>query len=877
MTVYYIDPSAGDDSATGLSWAQAWRTLRGLRVASVTPGAGDEIRFAKSVTYTPVMGEYTRDGGEYLNWYFRGAEVLNTYQADTGLNQFQYWQSPDTDLVVLKCWTAVPVNGAMVIDVPVWANNSNSLYETVHAVSNDGAYLLPNQLLFGGSMLSLSASTAQGFGKLQGAVRCHVPYAGAGDVDLPSGAVEVTLYNGTTQLLTIPLPVIRNSADEWTPFEIDFTPWPFGPLGDLQVRFTRSSVPVSRDTSPFGLEFSQFILTKPTGIGSTETILSVARSSFWGTPSPEIVGTNDMRVALERINACDREGSNSAYSADFYYSNRLAYEVSEYVRCFKVFDIAMTGRLPLSLPGTLGVYDLNGSLGGSAGSPLKITGGWDTATDVMDGLSAFSAGLPHQFGSSFAWLDLHEASNVRIENIAAAYGFGSLISRPGKVILEKCMLPFSLKPAFGVVDINSHVTLESMYVCPMVLEGFGTMGDFSLKNVYYVSQRNTTAERRNEVGDFGMNNSHFSPGHAVYGSTRPTYIRGNGVLEQCTLIRPPKLVSIAFGHTLVFRNHKGFSATGAAFLIPTAPESRWDHIDYEDASLPFYNFGTLAPTGATCDAKVTMFSSMLIVAGQYPTGLRGNRTLNIFTDGLNDFMSSTKLSSSDDSDRGYLYSHMAHRTESDVTETALSLRNMGDVAAPNWSKEQDRDTAEITYAQTPRIAPTSRVFLAEKFANVLYRTDDTLYVMSGRGGTSFAWTVLKAIYLPKAGAYRAHFGCMVENLNTAPMAAAPGCVAVPLEMYEFTYPQHGSEVLLGRIGVFSNAMTSLYETQDYLSASVENALAGLGGNLGRDQWRDFYVDFDMSSAGLVEMRHGSDDSGLTNTTIFDILEIYERP
>ncbi len=63
MTIYYIDPTSGSDTNTGLSWAQAWKTMRGLRVASIVPGAGDEIRFAKSSVYTPSMGAYDRSSG----------------------------------------------------------------------------------------------------------------------------------------------------------------------------------------------------------------------------------------------------------------------------------------------------------------------------------------------------------------------------------------------------------------------------------------------------------------------------------------------------------------------------------------------------------------------------------------------------------------------------------------------------------------------------------------------------------------------------------------------------------------------------------------------------------------------------------------------
>lgn len=880
MTIYYIDPAAGSDSNTGLSWAQAWKTLRGLRVASVVPGAGDEIRFAKSPTYTPVMGEYVRQTGDYIEWYLRGESVMSSYESGSfGINEFQGWAPPETDNATVKCYVGTFVNGAMTVDVPAWAGNMYSYYDSIHAVSNGGEYLAENQLLFGGGIGFLSSSATGGMGKFQGAVRCSVPYTGTGDVDIPAGAITVDVYNNTVLLFSVPLPAIRNSFDEWTPFEIDFTPWGASSLANVLVRFNRTSVPIARDSSPFGLEFSEFGLSKPDGIQLTETILSVARNSFSGAASPEIAGTNDMSVLLERLSAIGMSTSLDTYSADEYYNNRVASSVSAYLRCFKVPDISMTGRLPMSPTGSLGVYDLNGSSGGTQVSPLKITGGWNTSSDTVDGVTAFSAGLPHKFCSSFAWIDLHGASHVQFENLAPAYGFGSFLSRPGTVSLKKCMLPWSIKPAFGVVDVNSNIMLEDMYVAPMVLEGFGTIGDLSLKNVYYVGQQNSKATRRNEVDNLSMYDSHYGVGDTFYGPVRPLYVRGEAVLEQCSLFCPPQLVSIKFGHSLVFKNHKPFPSTGAANPIPTAPESRWDVIDYQDVSMPTYSFATPPSTGATCDAKVLIASSMFITPNHYPTGLRGHKVLNIYTDGMNDFLSTAGLASSENSERGYMYSHfMGQRPANTIFETPSTSAQYGDLAIPSWSKEYNTVTAETSIVQSPTVTASSRVLLAKKIVNVIYRSDAELYVISGRaplytGG--FQWTALKSLYMPKAGMYRAHFGCMKENLFLTPFGG-PGsdAVNVPLTAYQPAGPIT-SGVLLGRFGVFSNYLVGLPKIVDYYATTPEEAQAG-GGNTDLDQWRDYYIDFELSAAGLVELRHGSDDSGVTATAIFDILDIYER-
>lgn len=874
MTIYYIDPGSGNDSNTGLSWAQAWKTLRGLRVAAVVPVAGDEIRFAQSLTFYPSMGDYERSGWDYVNWYLRGESVLYSWNA-VGRNAFQSWWPPGTDVLQLQCYQWLMVSGAMTIDVPTWAGDSGSNYDTIHAVSNDGGYLAPSQMLFGGGMSSLSAASANGMNKFQGAVRCHIPYTGTGDIDLPAGSIELTVYDGTTPLFSAPLPAIRNSADEWTAFEIDFTAWPNAAISNLQVRFSRSSVPITRDSSPFGLEFTTFYITRPTGVRVTDSLLSLTRSNFSGSASPEIAGTNDMGVYLERLN-----GGNE-YSADEYYNARVGSEVYEYVSCYRVPDVSMTGRLPLSPTGATGVYDLNGSTGGTTGSPLKITGGWNKSTDAQEGITAFSAGYLQQYGSSFAWIDLYGATNIQFENIAVAYGFGSFVSRPGTVSFKRCMLPFSIKPTFGVTDINANITLENMYVAPLVMEGFGVIGDFSLKNTYCVTQQNPKATRRNEVNNFYMNNSHFGIGDPFYGDRRPIYVRGDGLLEQCSLVQPVQLVSISFGHSLIFKNHKAHPATWTVRPIPTAPESRWDLIDYQDASMPTYNFGTPPATGATCDAKVMIASSIFVSGTQYPTGLRGNRVTNLFMDGMNDFMSSSFLGGADATERGHMYSHyMAQRPTYQNLETPSSLVSAGDIATPPWSKELEQSSGVISVVETPQLTATARIFVAKKFTNVLYRTNDEFYLVAGRNVNattrSVGWVALKFIYLPRAGLYRAHFGCMKENLSMQTYAGNNDAYRVPLTMYKSEGYVSDTGAQLGNFGVFSNSMVGSSKIVKYYASTPEEVAAGSGGNENLDQWKDYYVDFEMFAAGLVELRHGSDDNGYVNQIIFDILNIYER-
>lgn len=889
MTIYYIDPENGNDSNSGASWVQAWKTLRGLRVASVVPGAGDEIRFAKSTVYTPTAGTLQKSEGTgiAIAWYLRGVKLMDSDEAGGDSTVFHVWyRTSVVDLHRLKCLASLFINGSMTIDVPSWADDYNNNYFSTHAVCNDGSYKNPSHVLFGGGVPGLNLMYAEGLGLFQGAIRCSVPYTGTtGDIDLPAGSIEVSLYNGATLICTATVGAIRNSFDEWTPFEIDFTPLSYANYPNLKVIVSRTAVAINRDDSPFGLEISQIGLAHPLGesIGITDTLLSLTRTAFSPSTSSllEVVGTTDMSILLERVNAIDEYssgGGNSVFSADGDNLKRVGTTPDAYIRCFKVPDIAMTGRTPASPAGSLGVYDLNGSAGGTTIAPLKVSGGWNTSTDVVEGVTAFSAGLIHQFSSSFAWLDLQGATNVQFDNLAVAYGFGSFVTRPGTISFNKCMLPFSLKPAFGTADGDTNVTLKNMCIAPLVLENFGTIGDLTLDNTFYTGYKNTSVEKRNEVNNFSMYGSQFGAGRRV------TYVRGDGVLDQCTLLKPPQLSSTQFGHTLVFKNHVALPSTNISYLIPTTPDSRWDVIDYQDESMPTYSFGTPAATGATCDAKIIMRSALLISPTLYPTALRGNDKLHVYTDGRNDFLSTAYLQGSAISQWGYKYSHvMTQRpkyTYNLETPNNIDGANLGEVATPPWYVELDRSTSTQTLVQNTKITASARLFLANKFSDVTYRTNDSVYVVSGKKGVAKEWTTLKAIYVPKAGMYRAHFGAMVMNINFTDIGSSTFVYNTP-RMGSF---RTDSGIFLGRFGVFSAKMVSLQKIIDYYAPKYVYVPEtdeyvyedGSNGNMNLDTWKDFYIDFDMSSAGLVELRQGSADYGITNGAIFDVLEIYER-
>ncbi len=936
MTVYYVDPASGVDTNSGNSWVAAWKTLRGLRVNSIVPTTGDEIRFAKSPAFTSSTGSYSMMYGVGMKWSLRGATVLDVGIGGSPSISLLAWSRPN-DTVRMTRTVAGMISGGMTITVPAGATPQPN-YMTLHAASNAGEYRAPSQTLFGGTMGSMTNTVASNVKKLMCAIRCHIPYTGPGDEHMPAGSLELAIYNNNTLLLTAPLPQIRNSAEIWTPIEIDFTTFTSATISSMVLRINRTAMAIDRDASPFGLEISQIVFSYNTSFRPAGDVLQVERYAMSGTAvTPEIAGTDDMPVLLERVNAGP---TPEAFSSNGFMTRRISSSVTAQLRGYTV-DAHMAGTHVLSPAPGLGAYDLNGATGGTPESPIKLTGGWDTSTDTQTGYTVFSAGLLSQYGSSIALVDLGFASYVYVDRLAATYGFGSLVTRPGGLHLRKCSFPFSLYPGIAGGNLASNITLEDMTMPPLSMDGIGTIGDLTLRNVFCATGSNPATAKRFEVGDLYMYDSHLAPYSASPWTVHPVpiYVRGNASLEQCSLVRPPTLVSVDFGHTLRFFNRKAHPTNWNVALIPTGPDSRWDLIDYED-DLTNYNFtNTVASTGASCDAKVVMVPGFLFGSpSRFPTSLRGSRVMHSYTDGLNLFLSfigdpgATYPASgwyespmaSFYGPIGQKYTHMpggwwGHSFSPSnqwITgsngNSFTSVQSIGDSAVGLWpGGRQPSTTFPDSAILEPSKVHSGRIALVRKYGNVVYRKTLDSYILTGVNSdyteTIYVriWETLKAVYLPKAGRYVAHFGCMIENawysitqyeptvfvyavdypggepgepydewFGRIPAPAPPTSVLMSAQPSYRQYSAVPGEVL-GCFAVFAPKLVGPPVVLDYRSATQAEKDAG-GGNLNRDEWKDYYLEFEITGPCLVEMRHGSNYGGLTNQTLFDTLELYER-
>lgn len=886
MTIYYVRPFLGDDSNSGLSWGSAWQSLRGLRVSSVVPVAGDEIRFEKSEAYTLPSNNYSDAGyGSILEWSEPGSSGNQTrmytgeYGEDLGSLR-TYSSSPSYSRLSIARGT--PVSGAATADRS-WGGAT-----VLGGYSLTGAMNATDTLLFG-TTISLPGARLSGKSRLSGQIRCPTPYIGTGDADLPPNTLAIVLRNGTTvvQSITIDVPV-RNSSDDWTSFEIDFTA--LSSTNVTNVWLSRTSSVIARDNSPFGLELAALVLSSSSVMKASDTAFIFARTATTSSIGYDEIGSNDMRVVAEQIDYWDTYNVNSGVVLSVSSDSSNDRVDPEIVDQLKIAPTPLTwvGSGGLSPVGSRGVYDLNGSVGGTPTNPVKLTGGWDVPTNTVTGITGFSGGLTAQFGSTHALLDLNGTDYVRVENMSAHYGFSSFFSRAKHVYLYKCGLPFSISPAFGAPSTDTHVTLESMYICPFVMDGWGVIGDLTLIDVYAFSPGTPATDRRSECANLTMTNSHIGTDNQAVYFDKHHYVSGNAVFDGCMLRGGMWFSSTKFGNSLVFKNHKPFPSTRNAFLILTDDDSKWDSMVYQDASMPTYNLSNSNINGVyyskvTTDAFISVNGVAMSQLGPeyttYETTVRGTMIKGSYTDGINNFQSTNTAFTDSATDRsyGHKYTHFACQAlQYTMPANYSNLSVFGSVAMQPWLNILDESSNYAVTYDVPLTA-TGMVFLSNKVDEITYRTDASTYIVSNRLGyqTPLVWVTLKAIYVPRAGNYVAHFGFMKENVDIGVQVFSGIYAKLPAVGSLFTATgAYGEE--LGRLSVYSNHMVGPTKEVSYLKSTKEEYDSLTEANRLLNQWVDVRIEFSMQKEGLVELRHGNTSIGTTQPAIFDILEIYEQ-
>lgn len=978
MTVYYVDPYAGSDASTGVSWANAWRSFSAIRTHAVILSAGDSIRVAKS----PIVATGIGDGEDEENysevsnyWRLKGAGQIQIQDSLSGeidsggvgvlmINSgHNGWQYVGGLLGLSDGWTAIFYNdgvdkaalngsfsnltalrGGGVLSTALTA--SGGTYQSgeylafgdaraTYAVASGGEYNVPLAKLFSAGTTTLHQTLLGNIGipvtieRLSSAIRCFTKFSGDGDdKDMPAGSlclkVEVRRYVDQTLLQEVysePLPTIRNSEDVWTPFSVNLlTPISaeYSSTGViLDVYLCRTAMTLDRDVSPFGLAI-RTVHHHATALAAPSDRVYVAdRGPSRLVPYGGLaVGDLRQMVATASCSAgamplympafpSAGEGIvGAAHSAD---NARLAESLSRLVPAY-VEQLMWRGV------SDKGVFDLGDTTGGSSVSPIVVSGGWDTSTNTRDGITYFSGSLPPECTTSCALFDLHGADHFRFEYIGACGGFSSFFTRARTVHLKGCALPFSFKPGFGEVTVETHVKLEDMCITPYALEGFGRIGNYSLVNVYAPCDPGSTAERSREVADFYMNDSHFGmvdgadgEASALFRPPAPLFIRGNAVVENNLQLAALCLVSVDFGHTLTFINPRavplaaGYTTARVQPVWPH-PESRWDKITY--ASHPTYmrdwtsavnlplTFGSMYPS-STCDEVIDernfritfggrwLESSVYLEPGNFAFDSEfryvGNANEGDLINGLDGWPGPQTL----------IYQGRPPGNTLTVANRVSALFAT-QVSTPPLDRQTDNGGVEFYTTDDPQVAATGTTMLARKYGGVSYRSEaevflcvpysllyypDWPYVQTVYPRNRIA--VLKVIYVPRAGSYTANFGFMKENLRpdtTTAYVLNPWPVSRCYDGAGKLTIWETPNSLLGSIVARVNGKPIAVPYR----ASTAAEIAGNGSNKRLDKWVDISIDFEMSQPGDVRLELWSDPNGAFTFTIFDVLEIVER-
>ncbi len=342
MTIYYVDPWAGNDANTGLSWAQAWKDLPTAN--SIV--AGDEVRFAKSPTYntTSTTSQSLAFASGYMYQNFAsgvGVILANT----TGWVANSTYSSSGGNGVTLKTNTVVPANVLLGYQT---ISHTSSIYKSFYQLINTtnmvgGArgtrirVALCSDTLGATPVIWLDghvASTGYAF-------RVAFTYDSPTTLSLSIGSVA--LYSGSLGFTTgASAPIVAMYTNMFIGVDRKFgMVLPGEAFQKVDFRLSSSSHLAAQDVM-------------------TATQLDISNGNFYTYFYPYYPLESDANASVFLV-----------------YTARPLVTGSE----------VSTGRL----------Y----SFTGAAGNPIKITGGWNTSTELQDGFTnlAYEGGPPQNYGA----------------------------------------------------------------------------------------------------------------------------------------------------------------------------------------------------------------------------------------------------------------------------------------------------------------------------------------------------------------------------------------------------------------------------------------------------------------------------------------------
>ena len=607
MADYHVDPATGVDTNTGASWAQAWKTPNGLRVNSVVMVAGDRLKFAKSVMTTGNTGDtvqFPTFTGQGITFFGSAAWTYISRRSTTATNfpSPRYFNGTWQTTLTWQFFTAnfYPFEG----------RSTTGLF---NPPSRRLAYQFASNLNFNGLR-----TVWMWF-------RVSVPYTGAGDIDVPPGTFSILLCSdgaGLTPLLTIPVDVWIKNTGEWACVRYEH-PADFTTLGAVNsVAVHRTAQTLNRDNTGFGLTWSPLLFGR-TAIQdhSLDYVFKVPDVRPSPAIQPDAVLVNPFCLAEIMYPVHGMTGSNIGYTIPTQYSASNTLTLADRYTAFPVppsgqygLGYVGTANWPFAAPTSTGAFDLNGSAGGTLAQPVTLEGGWNTATDVVDGATVYTGRTPQEYGHTAALFDLQNAEHVVIKNIGAIYGFGRLIDRARTITLDRCHLPYSHRggvntlPPLGTPSTAINCTMKNMMVPNYTFEYIGVIGNLTLQNFFANTFEDRSPLQYVEVENLVMDAAYVGRRNNTDVYTWHFSVRGDAELANTTIIYPPRIVNRSnFGRTMTIRNLWTWSqyVSQGYRLVPTLPDSRWDTIVYRNNGS--YN-GDWAPGSTTlpasCDRRI---------------------------------------------------------------------------------------------------------------------------------------------------------------------------------------------------------------------------------------------------------------------------------
>lgn len=590
MTTYYIDPSLGSNSNNGLSWGAAWLSFYGIRANAISLLPGDRIHVAKSATKTGVTcnvsgnSTITFNGGTYVSLGMPGT-----------------WRHPLGGTTV--SWVA-----AQAYTTFVTASSGPSMTDSTGKLSTVSTKL---------AYKATSSADMSAYTMLLIQMRMSVAYVGSGEQDLPPNFFEIHLCSdaiGNVPIVVIPVNTwTLNSTTKLSSYL--YTHGSSLPTNVASVAIYRSSVSHTRDTVSWGVLFynctfflgwstspsvsPQTVIRNP---GSVVSYNSLLYAPFRATP----YGYGWLDAQGCAISSTGSGNSNVASSFSRYYLSTTATATQTQALAYTIADIHMVGTSKWAAGSTQAAFDLNGTAGGTVGSPIVIAGGYNTSTGVVDGSTIFGGGRDTSDATNF--LDLQSATYITMSDISVFYGFGSLVVNPGTGLdIQFATFNDSAPPVSGLttaVDCKFTSCVSSRDGCTTL----GTLGNLTLVNtVFATSDYVIPTTKTVECGTYTATNSvlFYELANSMTLSIRENAVVSNFILHGKYTWRFANTTN--YGRTITFDTNVPETASTSIqpSLFRTLPNSRWEKVIYKNIECRYYDAGferIVAPTN--CNEEV---------------------------------------------------------------------------------------------------------------------------------------------------------------------------------------------------------------------------------------------------------------------------------